>query len=224
MGSHKKDPANWKIKRNRNGREHIDNCATGYGLPYPLMQVHHIVPVETMADATIEDTLTSDEADFVKKCLMITEWNINAEPNVVGMPVKRVYWLATAQTAGWELWPCHLVDHNPYYNKEVIDDLNGLWRELKGAAEECDVTGETIADALKAKSTKWRTTLGARAKRGGPGDAGGILYCWEHREELSDWYRPFSMTESPQPRQAPKDWAKLSKDLEAYVKAIFEHL
>jgi hypothetical protein len=32
------------------------------------------------------------------------------------------------------------------------------------------------------------------------------------------------MADPPQPRQAPKDWAKLANDLKAYVQAIFEKL
>jgi hypothetical protein len=219
MGSHKKDPADWKIKRNRNGREHIENCSSGYAELYPLMQVHHILPVEVLADATIEDKLTSDEAVFVKKCLMMTDWNINASPNVVGMPVKRVYWEVTAQVGEWADWPCHLVDHNPYYNDEVIKDLSKMWRNMHGNAEECKIDGETIKGALEAKSKKWLRFLGSRAKR-----AGGVAHCWKNKETLADWYYPFSMADPPQPRQAPKDWAKLADDLKAYVQAIFEKL
>jgi hypothetical protein len=219
MGSHLKDPPGSIFKRNRNGREHIDSCVKGYKLQYPLMQVHHVLPVECLAEATIEANLAPDAAVFIKKCLMITDWNINAEPNLVGMPVKSVYWLSTAQTAGWEEWPCHLVDHNPYYNLEVTADLDKMWKNMHGNAEECKVDGTTMKMALEAKSKKWLGRLGSRAKR-----AGGVAHCWKNKETLADWYHPFSMADPPQPRQPPKTWDELEESLKEYVKGIFEKL
>jgi len=157
---------------------------------------------------------------FIKKCLMITDWNINAEPNLVGLPVKAVYWLPEIERGGgWEEWPCHQVDHNPYYNDEVTADLSKMWKNMHGNAEECKVDEQTMKTALEAKSKKWLRFLGTRAKR-----AGGVAHCWKHKDTLTDWYHPFSMADPPQPRQPPRSWDELEETLKEYVKSIFEKL
>ena len=222
MGTHQKDPVNWAIKRHRNGREHIDACKEGYYQTTHLyMQVHHILPIESLANATIEAQLQDVEKfNFILKCMMVTDWKINAVGNVVGLPLKRVLWAPLAPP-GWTAWPCHQVDHNPKYNMEVCNDLKSkVWNIAIENAEECYVNGTDLATALSGRSDWWQTELERRATRGGPADDKGVAYCWEHREKLPDtWYRPFSMAADPSSRSVPK---ALSGSLEAYVRKLFE--
>jgi hypothetical protein len=219
MGSHKKDPPGSVFKRNRNGRVHIDNAREGFDDLYPFMQVHHILPVECLAEETINKNLEKDAAQFIRNCLKITDWDINAEPNLVRMPVKAVYWLPDKHVNNWDKYPCHLVDHNPYYNDEVTEDLSKMWKNLHGNAEECEVDETTMQTALEAKSRKWLRFLATRAKR-----AGGVGHCWKNKDTLADWYHPFSMADPPQPRQPPKSWDELEESLKEYVKGLFERL
>ena len=139
MAEHPKDPDFFKIKRSRKHPEHITNCKTGYYRDNgKYVQVHHIVCVSSVQDSYIYDQLKNDN-DFmiVRKCLMVTEWNINSGHNCIGLPLKRAFVSRPPRKSGG--LPCHLVDHN-HYTKNMNADLNKkVWQTALEKAEECKV-------------------------------------------------------------------------------------
>src|SRR5579871_6021082 len=98
------------IKRNRNGREHINSCDKGYfQASSKFTQIHHIVCVSSMSDATISKLVADrGKMEFIRECLKLTNWNINDDLNTVGLPLKRAF--VKKPPAEWNGWPCHQVD------------------------------------------------------------------------------------------------------------------
>ncbi|MBI2379773.1 MAG: hypothetical protein HYV16_03335 [Gammaproteobacteria bacterium] len=218
--NHKPDPKSWDIKRSRNGNEHISNCSSGYVATksHFFRQVHHIVCVSSISDATIAKFVSdSAELEFLRKCLAITKWNINASDNCISLPLKPVYLDASAPI-GWDNLPCHQVEHNPYYTDAVSARLNSnIWSPLKQKAEQCEVSPQSIESALKAESSHWRdflTTRGASQQ--------GTKHCWENQMSLPmTWHIPFSMALSPKPRK-PVDYKKLTGTVKEMLKSLFK--
>jgi hypothetical protein len=216
---HKKDPDDWLIKRRRDGRKHIDACATGYvGAGPRYMQVHHLLPVTSLADGTIADQLKNDapKITIVTNCLMVTDWDINAEPNVIALPRKTAY-IRKRAPGGWDKLPCHEVDH-PYYTKEVCDDLRSqVWEPVCRSAKACEFEAADLIGALEDASDTWRGKVEKRGKRNG-----GTKVCWDNRakESYADkWYAPFSMAANPTPRSGPPE--TFSGNMQEYLKKVF---
>jgi hypothetical protein len=201
---HKKDPEDWKIKRHRNGDEHINNCATGYRKK-GFAQIHHIVSVTCMQDATIEKTVPKNQMAFIRNCLAETEWNINEEPNNVGMPKTIAYFLRPRDR--WDDWPCHQVDHNPQYTDAVSGYLyKKIWSKLIRDRKKCVFDPEKLAGKLNTASTNYRTFLSTRGQ--------GTRHCWNNRFELEKWYVPFSMDPGePRARKPPPEVPTVLKNL-----------
>ena len=222
---HKPDPKSWKIKRNRKGREHIDACSTGYPSTSNLFrQVHHIVCISSISDATIKKQLKDDDdVKFIRKCLKATVWNINAAHNCISLPLKRAF-LDKRAVTGWDGFPCHLVDHNPHYTLKISEDLKKkVWEPSIEVAEECEFKGKNLATALKTCSDDWRTFLTNRGQGGDSSDRG-TEYSWKNREKIKDtWYIPFSMHPGvPTKRKPPPDWGKFSGSMKKYLKKMFQ--
>lgn len=218
---HKKDPKRWKIKRNRNGREHIDNCSTGYYKTTELfMQVHHIICISCVSDSTIYDQLEENNTHFkfIKNCLAETDWNINDGHNCIGLPLKRAY-VDKRAPPDWDKLPCHQVDHNPYYTVKVSEDLKKkVWEPCIEEAEECKFEFKDLKKQLKKRSTAWRNFLVNRGK-----EEKGTRYCWENRLKIQNlWYIPFSMHPgTPIPRKPPPNWDDFSKSMQKFLKGMF---
>lgn len=216
---HKPDPPGWKIKRKRDGDTHIQACSSGYyKTTKKFKQVHHIVPISSMADGTIKQYVKDNEAfKFIRNCLKETPWDINAAPNCIGLPLKPVYGDKRAPS-GWDKLPCHQVDHNPYYTEEVSDDLNTqVWEPSIEVGEECDFKAKSLLSQLKKRSTAWRRKLKSRGSR-----EKGTKYCWNNRMKIpTKWYKPFSMAASPMPRSAPVDWDDFNGSMQKYLQKLF---
>lgn len=222
---HKKDPKTWKIKRRREGTKHIGNCASGYfGVGTAFHQVHHILPVTCLGDGSISKAVANEapKVKVIKNCLKLTKWDINAEPNCIGLPLKPAYHDRTAPP-GWGGVPCHQVDHPPYTD-EVADYLkHQVWDPIAEQAEDCPDFGTCIADTLEDASKHWRGELEGRGSRP-PGPTGGTAYCWKNRSEpqMEDqWYLPFSMAAEPTKRSPPADFDRLGLDMKDYLRKIF---
>lgn len=219
--NHKKDPDDWLIKRNRNGREHIDACKKGYyKTTKKFMQVHHVLPVTNLSDGTISATMNDDEKYIlIRTCLSVTEWNINAEPNCVGLPLRPAFPDRRAPKT-WDGWPCHQVDH-PRYTTEVNTDLKkSVWNPISKAAKNCLFDPEELKRMLGEREETWLLEL---QDRGGREE--GTKHCWDNREKLSTtWYIPFSMADTPTKRSAPKDWEDFSGSMKQYLAKIFTAL
>lgn len=222
---HKKDPKSWNIKRRRDGDKHIQACKKGYvnaGKDY--MQVHHILPVTCLSDGSISKAVNDDKDTIkvIRNCLKLTNWDINAEPNCIALPLKPAYHDPKAP-AGWGWLPSHQVDHPPYTEEVAAHLKKMVWDPIAEQAEECKDFKSSITGQLEAASSHWLGQLKGRGAR--PiGPAGGTEYCWAHRanpgmEDL--WYLPFSMAAYPTPRSPPALFASLSADMKAYLKKIF---
>lgn len=212
---HPKDPPDWDIKRNRDEDKHIDACVSPKGKGYvckdltgatknlsDYSNIHHIVCISCMADGTIDGYVTdSAKRLFIEKCLKITDWNINARDNVVGLPKKLAY--VEKPPEDWDGWACHQVDHDRYLER-VSDFLNRtIWTKLQAKAEACKTDGKLIADQLNKSSTHWLAELSGRC----------TALAWKYRFFLPDrspnelWFWPFSMyKDDARPRKPPPDW------------------
>jgi hypothetical protein len=199
----------WKFKRQRKDRTHIEACNSGYdkaamGHVPRWLEVHHLLCVHACSDKTMGDL----DKTYIKACLAITDWCINdhtyevpkPESNLIGLPTKQAY--VEDPTAYWNLLPCHQVDHDIY-----LDDVNTyvteqIWKTLEQAQDEkaCE---ELEAKNIKALFTtgckKWRAHL---VERGSVpfGTKASLDYCFEPEPHpiINDqnWHIPFSMAES----------------------------
>lgn len=227
---HQKDPDHFVIKRNRDGDTHIKNCSSGYmkSTSNRYRQVHHIIPVSSMSDNTIYEELGENVGDymFIRNCLALTDWDINAAGNVISLPLKRTF--VDRSPKNWDGYPCHLIDHNPHYTKRVSKNLaDRVWKPHLKQAEECKFNAESLAAELVDTSNIWRNFLERRGKANG-----GTAYCWEHRLQLHSgqmqapqgrpWYYPFSMhPATPTKRKPAPDWSAFSGKMKNYLKKAF---
>jgi len=215
MGKHKKDPTTWKIIRYRDDH-YADNCKSGYKVPR-LHQVHHIVPVQCVSDASIQK-VAGDKASFIRKCLKVTDWDINRPPNCVGLPLKRAYPRADRIPTDWKTldkYPCHIVDHGQY-NKDVENDLGkNVWDVAIDASNDCKLDPKTLKAELEKSRKYWRGEVRRRGSR-----RSGTKHCWDNRQTMpTTWYIPFSMALSPTPRSAPP--ASMSGTIKSYLQKLF---
>ena len=221
---HKRSSRKSEIKRNRNGREHINNCGEGYLASHKFTQIHHIVCVSSMSNATIA-SLVKDKGkmEFIRECLKLTSWNINEEPNLVGLPLKRAF--VKKPAAEWDGWPCHQVDHNPAYTRGVSERLNAkVWQKVlenrkkcKDCNKECNINAESVAAKLIKESEYWMEFLTERGT-----DPKSTAFCWKNRLSMKDtWYIPFSMDPGDPPaREPPPELEDARTSLKNYLKEV----
>jgi hypothetical protein len=213
---HPPPPAKWELRRNRNGDEHRNKCKKGYIHLSTYSNIHHIVCVSSMADGTIKGYVPDDaQFEFIQNCLAVTNWNINDEPNVVGLPKKQAYVDKAAEPPSWDGWACHQVDHHTYLTKVSQRLFDQIWVTCQDVAQDCKVKGTAIAGQLKDESDYWLKKLGGR----------GTAVAWATRENNPDtWYKPFSMDHiSPSKRKPPPDWAKnFSSKMLSRLSELFE--
>jgi hypothetical protein len=208
----------WKFKRNRNGDEHVGNCADGYFNPKGLvpnrLEIHHILCVHACSDATFPASITDDEKTFIYVCLAISEWNINGKENNIGLPKKWAYVMDGKNTTGWDGLPCHQVDHDIYLRNVASYVRTEIWDKVKKAkkAEDCEeLTGENIAQHFIDGSDTWKKRLTKRGKKYG-GTKACLDYCLDGKQGPmadSNWYVPFSMAVPDESDARPR--AKLKK-------------
>jgi hypothetical protein len=210
------DESKWLFKRKRKGRTHIDACALGYKVT-GHNQVHHALCVYACSNSTFPKGLTDDEFAFIMLCLAPTDWDINKEPNVIGLPLKTAY-VSLPDDPGWDKLPCHQVDHDIYLkdvNSYVTDQI---WTAIKEAqeAEACEqLDGKTIQALFNTGSKKWRGFLVKRGSTNG-GTKAALAYCLNPPPpgtatpfNDSNWYIPFSMGSTSRQRVKPKAGASL---------------
>jgi hypothetical protein len=218
--AHKKDPADWKIKRYRSGDDHVHACQKGYAAPSPYTNTHHVITISSMADGTISTQLNSNQPqiDFIMKCLKKTVWDINAAGNLVRLPMKEVWRNELLAPPGWDKHPCHQVDHY-IYNREVNDDLKtNVWECSIENAKECNFRSKSFAGALRARQKHLLSELNRKGNR-----EGGTKFCWDNCDKMpTTWYMPFSMADAPNRRSPPAK--KPSSGMASYLQAIFKSI
>ena len=224
MSTHKAGSERWNaFRRQRDGNKHIDNCKSGY-MVVGLREVHHLLCVHACSDPSAaappgvktEETVNAEELAYIHQCLQGTTWDINAEHNVIGLPKKKAYSdhkegagaeIVAAgkkpELTSWNKLPCHMVDHNPYHTTEVcLWTRANIWIPLKRAKAERDCKAVEPAGVLamfRTGSEHFRRELNVRGQRKG-GAAAMIAAEFADKE----WFHPFSMAETPNPRLVPK--------------------
>lgn len=195
---------------------------------YPTIEnfyrnVHHIVCVSCVSDATISKKLKDDDnTQFIKNCLHITKWNINAKENWISLSLKRAYAYKNAPS-GWDGFPCHQVDHNPHYTGKVSDYLTiNIWDPSIEVAEDCEFDPVSLQSELEDASVFWFDFLTGRGT-GEDSNGKGTAESWKNRAAIPNtWYIPFSMHPGiPTKRKPPPDWDKFSGAMRKYLKQLF---
>jgi hypothetical protein len=219
---HYPEPTDWLIKRDRKGDDHITaNGSKGYAVK-GYSQIHHIVPVTCLKDGTINQTVTkANEFQFIRCCLAETDWDINAKPNTVGLPLKNAFYekKRLPQRKAWNGWPCHMVDHDLYY-KDVSGYLQeNVWEPLLEERKKCVFDPKSVLSELNGASDHFYAFLKDR----GSNACGGTMVCWDNRLNpnlAGTWFIPFSMgVNSIRPRKPPSSLSDpVSKLFEALVK------
>jgi hypothetical protein len=212
-------------------------------------EFHHVLPITSLQDASImDDGLDAEEKDFIHKCMAKTTWDINKQPNLIGLPTKRPYEKAdrevakekdkeesqkTATAAFFKKLkavsgqfgalpdlPCHLNDH-PKYTAAIISKLDeAVWPKLLDSREECKDKGKNIRKVLVDQSKHWKDWL--VQTRGVAHE--GAADCWVNREKKRDvWFIPLSMDPGSPKKQDPPPNIFLTKKpkVRAWLKAMF---
>jgi hypothetical protein len=181
------------------GIDHIKNCKTGYcTAPFRWWwQAHHLIPVSALKNEHIAQN--SEDLNFIWNYLFITDWDINAGPNMIGLDTKWPYY-----TQGFGKYPMppnlpsHLIEHNQYTAYSYRFMSAKVWAKLKKQRRSADphkLPTEGLKAQLEDGSKHFRFVVEAYGKR-----EGGTLLCWSqrHQKAMEDkWYKPFSMGASP---------------------------
>ena len=180
-------------------------------------QSHHILCITSMGNRQGKTPKATQE---LNDSLYITDWNINDDPNMIGMPQKANYQAAygkiektrpvSAQAALWvpatnsqgtlpANIPAHNVDHNTTggYTKEVIGYLkSNVWNKFNSQGADHKKDAAWLANELnEAAKEHQRLLLQVRGIR-----KGGTVPAWQNRIKDKNWAQPFSMAVSPSQR------------------------
>ena len=208
---------------------------------------HHIICIHSIQNEHIEP---NDKMDFFRKCMVLTDWDINDGHNLISLPTKDVFYRSDlkglnprqlvfffihemdAQMGKFGTvpdLPCHTNDNDAHeeYRKAVIKHLKkNVWEPLAEGKKlkECQkADGKSIEAELKEVSDHWRKFLNDRGRQ-----HGGAAYCWRNRHDKkveNVWYIPLSMDPGvPPKRLPPPDWRKVGKNLKSWLKNIFKHV
>ncbi len=186
------------IKRERNRNEHITNCSSGFRPALKFMwQSHHILPVSAVADAHIAASDPTNK-EYIIECLCISDWNVNASANVIGLDTKWPYQLYPFNKSLPDNLPSHLIDHDMYTEESYEYMEANVWDELKDRRQIHKLAASSIVAELNAATDYFKGELTDRGNRNG-----GTLQCFQNRflpGMESTWYFPFSMSASPRKR------------------------
>ena len=196
--------------------KYATTCKAGMGKPRlqskKRWQAHHILSLTCMARRKSSYPDDKPTRKYIEDCLFCTEWNINDEPNLLGMPLHFHH----RTTEGVVPIPSHQSDHNTAggYTKEVSDWLqSNLWSTLQAKKEIHKVDVQTIQTQLN-NCSKWFLGL---LTADHPSRDLGTAKSWKQRfDRLDTWFEPFSMASVPNPRKpgkSPKNFTDLFKKI-----------
>lgn len=155
-------------------------------------EVHHILCQHAITDFDVP----ADKLEYIRACLCLAEWDINASNNLLGLPLKKAY-KNSDYTSPVNL-TCHNVDHNTRdgYTKEVRTWLHDeVWDGLVVNQKEHAVEAESIVGLLDDCIDHFKRQLKKRGERNN-----GTLWSYQHRLDAGEerqWYHPFSMAKVP---------------------------
>jgi hypothetical protein len=204
MATHFKRPKQRKSKLERNST-YRKACKDWFCKG--LWQAHHIACHHALGGRKIEKKYLR----YVEDCLWITEWDLNASANLVGLPLNMQYRMKDGAEPTNRC--SHQVDHNTKggYTDECKQWLQtNLWDTLKNMQKKHDVQAQDIKSTLEKCTSTFKGKLTRRGKR-----QGGTVKCWDNRQKPSyakKWYFPFSMADPPNHRDPGPDthlWKKM---------------
>jgi len=223
-----------KFNRQRAGTSTLrKNCSVGYTFKKTSIRMykgkereyvvsqrrsnyHHALVCEALKDSSIKP---EDKLDFFHNCMAITEWDINAGLNLIGLPMKIAFRDADKQNAtpisnptadigaqlaaaaealassgvagGAPNLPCHQHEHSEF-NKEVVTHMqDNVWKPLGKEQEDCKIEKKNIEEELNNECEHWRDWLQDRGK-----EKDGAAVCWQNRNTPQyepHWFHPLSM-------------------------------
>src|SRR5438105_2710684 len=146
------------------------------GDPGPHWQSHHLVCIMALAE---RETENQAHADYLELRLWMTDWNINEEPNMIGLPTRA--WYRREYDAGnfksKNNIPSHNNDHGAYLN-EVKDYLtSAVWANLDPSEKDHAKGAKELRQALRDASDFFQEQLlDVRGIRNG-----GTVSSWKTR-------------------------------------------
>lgn len=158
-------------------------------------QAHHILCEASVGARSFKPA----DKEFAEQCLWITDWDLNAKVNMVGMPIRSDFTSNNGDirdtTTGLPINICsHANDHNITngYTDECTQHLKvKVWDTIKKSGQDHTTEAASIKALLETASTHFSGELTARALR-----EGGTLLMWSKRHDKAyehKWYYPFSM-------------------------------
>lgn len=184
------------LHRSYNYRQKTHNSGNGYFKR--KWQAHHILCHHALAEKHRKDFDNNEK--YIEKCLRITEWDLNNNDNLIGLPVNKAFKdSASDNMVNFPELCSHQVDHNTNggYTEECISYLQeNVWKTLHKQRIPHEVNAKSIAEELKMATQHFATQLKIRAERNG-----GTIVCWNKRHNPDmefKWYFPFSMAEDLQ--------------------------
>lgn len=170
-------------------------------------EAHHIA-----CNHAVEGREIKKNKAYVENCLWITDWDLNAKDNLVGLPLKAQYIRSSGRS------PVNLCAHNVDHNTDngYTDECklwlkDNVWDTLNDKQKEHDVNADDIKKQLEKCTTEFKKRLEKRGER-----KGGTYECFRNRHDpawANKWYHPFSMAKIPNPRR-PGTARDLSKIFE----------
>jgi hypothetical protein len=169
-------------------------------------EIHHILCEHAITDINLHGDDDGSKFKLIVACLCVIDWDINAEANLVGLPLKQAYRDLYASDAAVESpkdTPCHNVDHNTSdgYTSECKQWLHdNVWETVVDKSKTHEFNQEAIKSGLESCTSKFKSLLVKRGKRNG---AKGTKWSFAHRfdaDQKDTWYHPFSMGKDPSPR------------------------
>ncbi len=186
-------------------------------------QSHHIICIMSMADRELENKA---QETYIDECLFVTNWNINEEPNMIGLPVRCKYRREYSDDDfSLNNVPAHDNDHNG--TGAYLDEVKGhlmknIWSKFNADKKVHELDPESLKSQLKEVSKHFQGVLLDRGTRNGGTVAswkcrldnntdkearknsfGGRRWAMSPNPNLAtsnQWYFPFSMSRCPKPR------------------------
>jgi hypothetical protein len=169
-------------------------------------EIHHILCEHAVTDINLDGDSDGSKFKLIVASLCLIEWDINAQPNLVGLPLKQAYrdlYASNAAVDSPKDTPCHNVDHNTGdgYTNECKQWLHeNVWNTVVDKSKTHELNGEAIKAGLEKCTSTFKRWLVKRGKRN---DEKGTKWSFDHRfdaDQKDTWYHPFSMGKDPSPR------------------------
>lgn len=153
-------------------------------------EAHHLLCIASVTQYVAEK---KEIAEIIQQ----TQWCINAEKNMLAMPLwgHTIRWYCLQNLDApppFQNIPQHDYDHNSklgYKKADVDTQLQKLADQIQKKKKDHEVAVEELKTELDNLSVRFRRLLKLR----GTVRSGGTHNAWTNGENMPDWYLPFSM-------------------------------